>query len=140
MLSDMTGKYPSQTEVIDQGFYEGGKYAGFAYWTSSDPDGKTHVTTSPNWTSFNQHGWDVGAVGAPDMELESNNEVSPSMMNSTDPKAADYLGVAVHEANGQTVVGSSNLPYLYNAASWSDPSKTLGGFPGWSDDSHAAGL
>lgn len=123
MLSDMTGKYPSQTEVIDQGFYEGGKYAGFAYWTS-----------------FNQHGWDVGAVGAPDMELESNNEVSPSMMNSTDPKAADYLGVAVHEANGQTVVGSSNLPYLYNAASWSDPSKTLGGFPGWSDDSHAAGL
>ncbi|MCL6633857.1 MAG: alkaline phosphatase family protein [Alicyclobacillus herbarius] len=139
MLSDMTGKYPSQTGVIDQGFYEktasGFKYSSFGYWTNKDPDGQSHVTTTPNWTTFNQHGWAVGAVGAPDMELESKNEVTPSMMqNSThDTNASDYLGVAVHKPDGTTVFGSPNLPYLYDAKSWSNPSQTLGGFPGWSD-------
>ncbi|WDL98538.1 alkaline phosphatase family protein [Alicyclobacillus sp. ALC3] len=138
MLSDMTGKYPSKTGVIDQGFFEntssGFQYSSFRYWTSSDPDGQPHVTTTPNWTAFNQHGWSVGAVGTPDMELESSKEVTPAMMQgNADTNPSDYLGVAVHEVNGSAVFGSPNLPYLYNAASWSDPAKTLGGFPGWSD-------
>lgn len=139
MLSDMTGKYPSQTGVIDQGFFEntasGFKYSGFGYWTSTDADGQTHVTTTPNWTGFNQHGWAVGAVGAPDMELESTKEITPAMMqNSTnDNNKSDYLGISVHKPDGTSIFGSPNLPYLYNAKSWSDSSKTLGGFPGWSD-------
>jgi hypothetical protein len=136
MLSDMTGKYPSHTGVIDQGFYErtatGFAYSSFRYWTNADADGQPHVTTTPNWTAFNQHGWSVGAVGAPDMELESAKEVTPSMMTSSDTNASDYLGIAVHNADGTTTFGSPNLPYLYNAKSW-DNSTTLGAFPGWSD-------
>ncbi|MBE3556354.1 MAG: sulfatase-like hydrolase/transferase [Firmicutes bacterium] len=134
MLSDMTGKYPDQTGVIDQGFYEGSQYVSFAYWENKDPDGQPHVTTTPNWIAFNQHGWNVGAVGAPDMELESAREVTPAMMNPADSKPADYLGIAVHQANGQTIFGSPNLPYLFHAPSWSHPDQTLGGFPGWGDD------
>lgn len=134
MLSDMTGKYPSQTGVIDQGYYENGQYAGFKYWTSNDPDGLHHVTTTPNWTTFNEHGTDVGAIGAPDMELESASEVDASMMSSTDQNKADYLGVAVHHANQTTTFGAPNLSYIYNAKSWTDESKTLGAYPGWSDN------
>ncbi|WAH37156.1 alkaline phosphatase family protein [Alicyclobacillus dauci] len=134
MLSDMTGKYPSQTGVIDQGYYENGQYAGFGYWTNPDPDGKPHVTTTPNWQTFNQNGWNVGAIGAPDMELESTGELKQADMNPSDSKASDYLGVAVHNASGSTTIGSPNLPYLFNAPSWTDPTKTLGGYPGWSDN------
>lgn len=135
MLSDMTGKYPSKTGVIDQGFYENGKYASFAYWAAKDSDGHPHVTATPNWIAFNQHGWSVGAVGAPDMELEKTSEVKQfAKMNPNDSKQSDYLGVSVHASNGQTTFGSPNLAYIYQAKSWADSSKTLGGFPGWGDN------
>ncbi|QQE77670.1 alkaline phosphatase family protein [Alicyclobacillus sp. SO9] len=137
MLSDMSGKYPSKTGVIDQGFFErtksGLKYSSFAYWNSADADGYHHVTAAPNWTAFNQHGLNVGAVGAPDMELESTKEVTSKMMTASDQNKSDYLGVSVHHSNGTTTFGSPNLPYVYNAASWSQSNKTLGAFPGWSD-------
>ncbi len=133
MLSDMTGKYPDQTGVIDQGFFENGAFSSFAYWTAVDPDGKPHVTTAPNWAVFNQHGWSVGAVGAPDMELESDKEVAPSIMNPNDMKARDYLGIALHNTDGSTTFGSPNIPYLFNAPSWLSPAQPLGGFPGWGD-------
>lgn len=131
MLSDMTGQYPSQTGVVDQGFYSAGQYSSFEYWTSADHDGLAHVTTTPNWATFNAHDLSVGAVGTPDMELEKTSEVQS--MNATDKNPSDYLGVAVHEANGNAVLGSPNLPYLYNAPSWEDANKTLGGFPGWGE-------
>jgi hypothetical protein len=129
MLSDITGQYPSKTGVPDQSFYANGTYSGFLYWTSPDHDGQPHVTSAPPWTTFNQHGLSVGAIGTPDMELESTSEVK--QMNPIDSKKSDYLGVSVHGTNGTSVLGSPNLPYIYNATSWADSSKTLGGFPGW---------
>jgi hypothetical protein len=133
MLSDMTGQYPSKTGVPDQSFYANGSYASFLYWNSIEKDGKPHVTTTPPWQTFNEHGLDVGAVGAPDMELESKSEVQ-GMNTAVDSNPSDYLGVAVHKKDGSAVFGSPNIPYIYNATSWADPSKTLGGFPGWGSD------
>jgi len=134
MLSDMTGQYPSQTGVPNQDFYEGnGRFASFAYWTNKDPDGQPHVTTTPNWTEFNRHGLSVGAIGTPDMELEKPSEVSPQMMTAADQNPKDYLGVALHKADGTTVFGAPNLPYIYNASAWANPGFVLGAFPGWGE-------
>jgi hypothetical protein len=134
MLSDMTGKYPDQTGVPDQHFYEGnGHYGSFAFWTNKDADGHPHVTTTPNWVAFNQHGLNVGAIGTPDMELENTSSVTAQIMNPVDPNAKDYLGVAVHQQNGQATFGAPNLPYIYNAKAWDEPTSTLGGFPGWGE-------
>lgn len=133
MLSDMTGQYPSKTGVPDQSFYANGSYSSFLYWTTPDNDGQAHVTTAPPWSVFNKNGFSVGAVAAPDMELEKTKEVTSAMMNNAtgDTNLSDYLGVTIHNADGTAIQGAPNIPYIYNATSWADPTKTLGGFPGW---------
>jgi hypothetical protein len=130
-VSIAAGAYPSRTGVPDQSFLDNGHPVGFGYWLGSTAAGQPQVFSPPPWLAFTQRGIAVGGVGWGDMELESAAEVATENVpiEPFDSDPSDYLGVAVHQPDGTDVFGTPNLPDLYNAPRWDDPSQTLGAFP-----------
>ncbi|MGH9074592.1 MAG: alkaline phosphatase family protein, partial [Acidimicrobiales bacterium] len=129
-----TGLYPSRTGIVSQFQLDQGQGVSFSYWPDRTPTGlPVHLSPAP-WSYWNRQGDSVGAIGFADMELESTSEV-PEYHVKVSPGEPDsaYLGYALHEANGSTVFGTPNLPYVHDAPLLLDQSQTVGDFSGGFD-------
>ena len=105
----------------------------FAYWTDPifDPTTSTPTDTTYNmltadghnapapWVPFTRAGCDVGGVGTANIELENIATDIPTVFGAGSPQAqevasnptqafADFVGIAVHCAQGSTMCSSAN--------------------------------
>jgi len=105
----------------------------FAYWTDPifDPTTSTPTDTTYNmltadgknapapWVPYTRAGCNVGAVGTANIELENIATDIPTVFGATSPQAsevasnpgqafADFVGVAVHCAQGNALCSSAN--------------------------------
>ncbi|MGI8551644.1 MAG: alkaline phosphatase family protein [Dehalococcoidia bacterium] len=130
-VSIASGVYPDRSGVPDQSFLDAGKPTSFLYWTNTTPAGLPLTFVAPPWKMFTNRGIAVGSIAWADMELERSEEVAqyhvPIPPFDTEP--AHYLGVALHQPDGSDILGTPNLPKLYDAPRWDDPSQKLGAFP-----------
>jgi hypothetical protein len=139
--SFISGAYPDKTGIPDNNFYDDGHYIpNWSYWDNAAyvhvDNGQTDINRGhpymgvPDpWTQYNHRGWDVGSVRAAAMALEDPAEVRQyGVLNRSDTVASHYLRYAIHCATGSTncrgaskdtppntIFGSPNIPWLYNA-------------------------
>lgn len=125
-VNEATGLYDSNTGIMSNYQYDGGQGLSFSYWLDKLSNGAPSHLSAPPWQWWNAQGDSVGAVGWADIELESASEVPKYVSVASGYTAANYLGFAVHKANGQTVFGTPNDPAVMNAPLLADPSKTVG--------------
>jgi hypothetical protein len=125
-VNEVTGLYDSNTGIMSNYQYDGGQGLSFSYWLDKLSNGAPSHLSAPPWQWWNARGASVGAVGWADIELESASEVPNYVSVASGRTATNYLGFAVHEANGQTVFGTPNDPAVMNAPLLADPSKTVG--------------
>ena len=141
MASFLSGAYPDKTGILDNNFFDRGYYLeSWSYWENQayahtdqgtkDVDFGHNYIAAPNpWKQFNDHGWDMGVVRAPNMSLENTSEVREyDLMRKGDANVNDYIRYAMHCAVGSsncagaskatpsnTLFGSPNIPWLFNA-------------------------
>ncbi len=125
-VNEITGLYDSRTGILSNYQYDGGSGLSFSYWLDKLPSGAPSHLSAPPWQWWNARGYGVGAVGWADIELESSSEVSQYVPVQQGYTAQNYLGFAIHQANGSTVFGLPNAPYVMNAPLLADPSQTVG--------------
>jgi hypothetical protein len=125
-VNEVTGLYDSNTGIMSNYQYDGGQGLSFSYWLDKLSNGAPSHLSAPPWQWWNSQGDSVGAVGWSDIELESASEVPDYVSVASGYTATNYLGFAVHEANGQTLFGTPNDPAVMNAPILTDPSKTVG--------------
>lgn len=125
-VNEVTGLYDSNTGIMSNYQYDGGQGLSFSYWLDKLSNGAPSHLSAPPWQWWNARGDSVGAVGWADLELESASEVPDYVSVAPGHTAGDYLGFAIHEANGQTIFGTPNDPAVMNAPLLADPSQTVG--------------
>jgi hypothetical protein len=125
-VNAVTGLYDSNTGIMSNYQYDGGQGLSFSYWLDKLSSGAPSHLSAPPWRWWNARGVSVGAVGWADMELESTSEVPGYVTVAPGYTASNYLGFAVHEANGQTIFGTPDDPAVMNAPLLADPSQTVG--------------
>jgi hypothetical protein len=125
-LNEVTGLYDSRTGIMSNFQYDNGHGLSFSYWLDKLPGGAPTHLSAPPWRWWNARGDSVGAVGWADLELENASEVSQYVTVAHGYTADNYLGFAIHEADGKTVFGTPNVPYVMNAHLLADPSQTVG--------------
>lgn len=126
-----TGLYPSGHGVTGQTFRFGGALTRFGYWESTDQDRLPYNLAPPPWRALNARGASVGAVGWPDMGLQTAAEVEARAvpLQPGSPLRDDYLGVSLHRPDGTVAFGTPNLPALFQMPRWDEPREALGAFP-----------
>ncbi len=105
----------------------------FAYWTDPvfDPSTSTPTDTTPNlltasgkntpapWVPYTRAGCNVGGVATANIELENISTDIPTVFGANSPQAqevasnpaqatADFVGIAVHCAKGNTTCSTAN--------------------------------
>ena len=125
-VNEVTGLYDSGTGIMSNYQYDGGQGLSFSYWLDKLSSGAPSHLSAPPWQWWNAQGDTVGAVGWADIELESASEVPGYVTVAPGYTADNYLGFAVHEANGSTVFGTPNDPAVMNAKLLADPAQTVG--------------
>jgi hypothetical protein len=125
-VNEVTGLYDSRTGIMSNFQYDNGQGLSFSYWLDKLSNGAPTHLSAPPWQWWNARGDSVGAVGWADIELESASEVSHYVTVAPGYTAANYLGFAIHQANGSTVFGLPNVPYVRDARLLADPSQTVG--------------
>jgi hypothetical protein len=125
-VNEVTGLYDSRTGIMSNFQYDAGQGLSFSYWLDTLSNGSPTHLSAPPWKWWNSHGYSVGAVGWADIELESASEVSQYVTVAPGYSADNYLGFAVHRADGTTVFGLPNAPYVMDAKLLADPSQTVG--------------
>lgn len=126
LTTSQTGVYPSRHGVATSAnsyyYYDQTgtpkKTSGFTYWTSKIGDGQYNFTSAPNtnapapWVPFTRAGCNVGGVSMTGFALENTgNDLATVFPNGAPPSKnpfADFLGVAVHCAAGNTLCASGN--------------------------------
>jgi hypothetical protein len=125
-VNEVSGLYDSGTGIMSNYQYDGGQGLSFSYWLDKLASGAPSHLSAPPWQWWNARGDSVGAVGWADIELESASEVPTYTSVAAGYTASNYLGFAVHQANGQTVFGTPNDPAVMNAPLLADSSQTVG--------------
>lgn len=130
-VTEATGDYPDRTGIVGQSQYDGGQRVGFRYWPDKTSGGLAVHLVAPPWVYWNGLGDAVGVVGWADMALETKQDVSTYGVQVAPGKTADnYLGYAPHNADGSSVFGAPNLPYVEDAPLLLDGQRTVGDFSG----------
>jgi hypothetical protein len=135
ILTALTGVYPDKHGVAVSNSYRTFSAPGdtsktasaFGYWTApvSNSDSTFNMLSAPNtnapapWVPFTRAGCDVGAVGLANLELENAGADISTVFGADSPEAAEaksnsgqasanYVGVAVHCAQGDAVCSTAN--------------------------------
>jgi hypothetical protein len=138
ILSSLTGLYPDRQgqTVSNSYFYFNGSGAptfasSFKYWTNT-VDGTNETlpsmvsdggqTTPAPWLTYTHAGCNVGGVSAANIELENNSvgaggdvatvygPNSPQAQESPAQRMADFVGIAIHCAKGNTLCATNGKP------------------------------
>jgi len=131
ILTTLTGVYPDRHGMNvgnSYGFFRKNGSVGFnssfAYWTDKSADGAYNLVTPEGknapapWVPFTRAGCNVGGVATANIELERLANIA-TVFGSSSPEAqeastnpdqanADFIGIAVHCAQGAALCGGSN--------------------------------
>jgi hypothetical protein len=126
ITTSVTGVYPSRHGVAnsENSYYyydQSGtphRTSGFTYWTSKIGEGQYNFTSAPNtnapapWVPYTRAGCNVGAAAMSGFVLENTTTdlaaVFPHGAPASANPFADFVGVAVHCAAGNTLCSSAN--------------------------------
>ncbi|MGZ4292099.1 MAG: alkaline phosphatase family protein [Gaiellaceae bacterium] len=154
ILSSLTGLYPDRNGMTVSNSYDYFQGNGvprftssFKYWTNT-VDGTNETlpnmvgdggqTAPAPWLTYTHAGCNVGGVSAANIELENNSiaaggdvatvygPTSPEALEPAAQRMADFVGIAIHCARGNTLCDSPNAK--------PDPATTIPG----SDDGYKA--